>query len=152
MIEFLKQNTWVLSIAAIGISLISVTFVIIDRLKIWKENSKNKKLKKDRAILQSIIELKVENYSTVDFKEPKNLKETIYAPDYSRLYHIIQRTDTSTLSNKALAYKIEGLKKLTADDLFEIKSVPDGEDFSVQFSQVVNEVITTSRRHLANIT
>ncbi|MEJ7738826.1 MAG: hypothetical protein WKF97_15485 [Chitinophagaceae bacterium] len=152
MIEYLKENTWVLSIIAIGISFISVTFVIIDRLKIWRENSRNKKLKNDRAILQAIIELKVENFSTVHFKETKSLKETIYTPNYSRLYHIFQRAETSNLSDKSLALKIEGLKKLTADDLFEMKNVPNGEDFSVQFSQVVNEVISDSKKHLANIT
>jgi hypothetical protein len=49
MIEFLKGNTWLVSIIAIIMSLTSLTFVIIDRLKNWKENSLNKKLKKRQS-------------------------------------------------------------------------------------------------------
>ncbi len=131
MIEFLKENTWLLSIVAILISLTSATFVIIARFKTWREIFENKKLKKDRAILQPIIELKVENFNTVEFKEDNNYKETQYRPDYSRLYYIFQRIDPSNVSSKNLALKIENIKKLDADDLFEIKNIPNGDDFSV---------------------
>ena len=48
MIDFLKENPWLLSIIAIVISLTSAIFVSIDRFKTWRENFKNKKLKKTK--------------------------------------------------------------------------------------------------------
>jgi len=86
-IEFLKASSWVLSIIAIIISLISAIFVIVDKLKTWKELGQNKKLKKDKAILQSIIELKIENFSEerFEFRKEKNIKRTIHKAHYSKL-------------------------------------------------------------------
>ena len=151
MIDFLKNNTWILSVIAILISLVSASFVVTDRIKNWRENTLNKKLKKDKAFLQPLIDLKVENFSSIELKEEKNFKQTVYQPHYSQLYNIVQRINTSSLSNKLLANEIDDLKKLTADDLFEIANVPGGDDFSVQFSLNVYRVISNAKKHLANI-
>lgn len=151
MIELLKENTWLISIIAIIISIISLTFVIIDKLKNWKDTSINKKLRKDKSILQPVIELKVENFSSVKTEKEKNLQRTLHKPSYSRLYHLFQSIDTSQLSNKDIAKKIERIKNFKAEDLFESKNIPNGYIFSIQFSHIVTEVISDSKKYLANV-
>jgi len=151
-IEFVKTNSWFLSIVAIFISFISVTFVIVDKVKVWNELSRNKRLKTDKAILQTIIELKIEDFSDVRLVQRASVKSTIHEAHYSKLYNLFQNIDTNKLTERKIAGKIEEIKKMSDKDLFALKSNPNKTDFSYQFSQVVSEVIKDSKIYLANVT
>src|SRR5689334_22733372 len=98
-IEFLKENAWLLS----SISIISTVFLVVDKVKTWREKTNNDKLKRDKALLYSIVNLNVENFHVVESygNGGKN-----YHPEYSKLYHIFQQVDTSKLINKEIKVEI----------------------------------------------
>ena len=84
-IEFLKASSWVLSIIAIIISLISAIFVIVDKLKTWKELGQNKKLKMTRRYYSRLLNSK----SKILVRKDLNLeKKKISKEQYTK--HIIQ--------------------------------------------------------------
>jgi hypothetical protein len=84
--------------------------------------------------LQSIIELKVENFSAVKVEEEESRKRTIHKKDYSRLYHLLQTIDTHHLSNRNIAQKIEKMKTLKEKIYLSSKIFPMDLIFLCNFS------------------
>jgi len=149
--DFLKSNIWVISLAAIIISLASFLFVVMDKVKTWNENSQIKKLKRDKAILQPIIELDINKFRAVRVEKTPNSTSTIHKADYSNIYSLFQSIFTDKLSNREIAFKINEIKKLKDEDLIIPKNAPSSSYFSLQFNQAIIELIHDVKTYLAVI-
>lgn len=147
--DFLKSNNWVISIAAIIISLASFLFIVIDKVKTWNENSQIKKLKRDKAILQPIIELDLNKFRAVIVEKTHNRTNTIHKADYSNIYSLFQSIFTDNLSNREIALKIDEIKKLKVEDLIIMKNAPNSNHFSLQFNQDIIELIHDIKTYTA---
>jgi hypothetical protein len=145
------SNPLVISIIAVGISFLSVLFVAIDKIISWRQHSKIKILKYDKSILQPLIELKAESFSETAIEKKGTITQELIKAHYSRLYNLFQSIDTKKLKNKSIALKIEKIKKLSDYDLIKSKGNKNGTDYSHQFTQIVNEVISESKIYLAEI-
>ena len=149
--DFLKSNIWVISLTAIIISLFSLLFVVFDKVKTWNENSQIKKLKKDKAILQPIIELDINKFRAVRVEKKSYIKSTINKADYSNIYSLFQSILTDKLSNRKIALKINEIKKLKDEDLIIMRNAPRSSHFSLQFNQAIIELIHDVKTYLAVI-
>jgi hypothetical protein len=145
------SNPLVISIIAVGISILSFSIVAIDKIKSWRQNSKIKRLKYDKSILQPLIVLKAESFSESLIVKHGTITTELSKPHSSRLYNLFQSIDTKKLKNKSIALKIERIKNLSDTDLIKSKGNKNGTDYSQQFTQIVNEVITESKMYLAEI-
>ena len=150
-IDFFKSNAWIFSIAAIFISFASLVFVIIDKIKNWKENSLIKKLKKDKAILEPIVLLNIKDFCSIRIEQKKYIRSKILEADYSNLYNIFQSIITNSLSNRNIAEKIEKIKNKKDEDLMELNHAPESSHFSHRFSQDIIELIHDVKMYLAII-
>ncbi len=151
LFDFIKSNIWAISFAAIIISLASFLFVVFDKVKTWNENSQIKKLKKDKAILQPILDLDINKFRDVRVEKTPNRTSTIHKADYSNIYSLFQSIFTDKLSNKVIALKIEKIKKLKDEDLITMKNAPGSNHFSMQFNQDINELIHDVKTYLSVI-
>ena len=151
MIQFLKDNTWIISCIALVISLVSASITIIDRLRSWNEISKNKRLKRDKAILQPIIDLKTENYYKQETTVMGNKTTHSTSQFFSKLHFLIQSVDTKNISSKELILLIENLKSIDADHLFKHRMIPTGTNSSMQFSDVLISAIQACKEHVATV-
>ncbi len=149
MIEFLKANAWLLSGIAIVISFTSLSVTIYEKIRTWREQNRIKKLKREKAILKPILELKAEEYHSIDVKQQGNSKQTSYSPHYSRLYHLIQGIVATDIEDKNISQRLISIQKLSSDDLFTPKNT--GEDFSVDFSNDLNVFISDVRIYLSDV-
>lgn len=149
--DFLKSNIWVISLTAIIISLFSLLLVVFDKVKTWNENSQIKKLKKDKAILQPIIELDINKFRAVRVEKKSYIKSTIHKADYSNIYILFQSILTDKLSNREIALKINEIKKLKDEDLIIMRNAPSSSHFSLQFNQAIIELIHDVKTYLAVI-
>ena len=144
-----KIEPLTISLIAIGISIISVVFVIIDKLRLWTDNHRMRKLKKDKAILFPIINLDIKNFSSIRREEKGNTQKIIHKADYANLFFLFQSIETKNLINRDIANTIEKVKSLRDEDLFKLKRSPDIDDLSHQFSDIVIKLIYDSRSYLA---
>jgi hypothetical protein len=149
MIEFLKINAWLLSGIAIVISFTSLSVTIYDKIRAWKEQERVKKLRREKAILKPILELRREEYFSTEVKQQGNSKHTSYNPYYSRLYHLIQGINSTEIENKSICEKLISIQKLHADNLFTPKKV--GQNFSVEFSDELTLFIAEVRKYLSDV-
>lgn len=151
MVQFFTENTWIISVAALIISILSVTFVIIDKFKVWGDSKKIRGLKKDKAILYPLLNVHIDTFATIKVEKNGNHQSTIHSAHFSKLYNLFQNIDTSKLRNRELAERIESIKNLGSGELFECKGVPDGDVFSTQFTRPVNETLYMMRKYLAEV-
>lgn len=141
-----------IGVIALIISLISVTFVIIDKLKVWGDSKRIKQLKKDKAVLLPLVNVKIDDYATVRTEKNGPNTSTVHSAHYSKFFNLIQGLNTDSLYNRNIAGKIEGIKsQKSAGKLFECKGIPDGENFSTQFTPEVNEILCDVRKYLAEV-
>lgn len=151
MFSLLKDNIWLVSVAALIISLVSVAFVVIDKLKVWGDNKRVRSLKTEKAILYPLLNVQIDKYAIKTVEKKGYSETTIISAHFSELYNLFQIVDTSQLRNRELAERIETIKGFKADKLFECKGVPDGRVYSTQFSQPVDDVLRDIRKYLGEV-
>jgi len=149
--DFMKSNNWVISLAAIIISLLSSLFVVFDKVKTWNENSQIRKLKTDKAILLPIIELDINEFKSIREEKKSTTTYFRHKVEYSDIYYLFQSIITDKLSNREIALKIDRIKNLKDEDLIIAKKVSNSTHFSFQFNQEIIELIHDVKTYLAVI-
>lgn len=149
MLDFLRNSTWLISILALLISLTSAYFVIMDKIIVWRDTKLIRKLKKDKAILFPLLDVKVHDCYTLETETEGNHTRHTRTPHYARLYYLFQYIHTTDLLNREIADQIEKLKKLGPEELFETKTA--GYSSTVQFTPIVNKTLAAVRVYLAQV-
>lgn len=149
VICFDMDKSTIISIFSILLSTISVSFVVVDRIRTWRESNKVKLLKKEKAILNRLINLSVKDYFDVVIEKSPNSTVRNVQPKYNELKEEILSIKTSELSNPEIIQHIEKLKNSNLDDL--ILPAGKGKNFTVKFGEHLENTISKCRIYLADV-